>query len=148
MRLTGNVIDLSSFRRRRASPGSHTIYYINESELWLELLSLFKDLRIENLNSPEKLSTTMLVRPPALVFLESFLSWANPIELIANLQRRSEVPIVMICDSQYSDNPTLIKKAYEAGVYDTLFTPLKKQDLSETLEVLLRLDLLHVSERT
>ena len=45
----------------------------------------------------------------------------------------------MICNAQTGGkNSDLIKQAYSAGIYDTLYTPLKQDELYEALEVLLK----------
>ena len=95
---------------------------------------------MEDIRSTENLRSKLRGRTPELVLLESAFQWACPFETIDRLDYLLEVPIVLICDHQGdTPNAEIIKKAFDAGIHDTLYTPLKKDELSETLDVLLKL---------
>jgi hypothetical protein len=158
-----NVIELASFRRAGTAtpqrplppsalnrsfsqslgdplPARALIFYISESGRWLEMLRDFENLEIVDIRSTESLRQKLMGRTPEIILLESSFQWACPFETIDRLDYLLEVPMVLICDRDgETQNAEFIKKAFAAGVHDTLYTPLKKDDLSETLEVLLKL---------
>lgn len=136
--LPPNVIDFAEFLGRRNPVDTHTVYYLNESGTWLDPLVSFPFLHVEDINSMEQLKTRLLSRTPDLIFIEAKLSWVDPISTISLLSSLVEAPIVMVCESS-GDSAPLIKQAYAAGVHDTLYAPLRRDDLFETLEVLLKL---------
>lgn len=133
-----NVIQLGAFRNRHADFRTHSLFYLNEGGRWLDLLTARQSLEVENIQSADGLKVKLLRRDPELVLLESGIRWGDPLETIKQLDYLLEVPIVMICDAQGGENSQLIKQAYSAGVYDVLFTPLKNDELNETLDVLLK----------
>lgn len=134
---SADVIDLSSYRKRYLFRSAHTIFYLNENGLWLDYLLGYKLLHPRDVRSAKTLETMLLIHNPELILIESHLSWSDPFETSKNLSERLQVPIVMICGPE-SKSKKILKKAYSAGVHDTLFTPLNKDELFETLQVLLK----------
>lgn len=135
--LPSNVVKLAAFRDRRPSADSHTVYYLNEAGRWLDTLDSFAFLNVQDISNMEVLKARLLSRTPDLIVLESELKWAEPVSTINLLSSLVEAPIVLItdCNAESSD---LIKRAYAAGVHDTLYAPLREDELGETLEVLLK----------
>lgn len=138
-----NVIRLADFRSRKQIPPSRTIFYIHgKNEKWISLLNSFSLLRTEGISSSFELSSGLYLRKPDLVLLESDLDWVNPLHLIEELHHLLDVPLVLIYDPKKSQKGQVqIKQAYSVGLYDVLFAPLQKEDLLETLEVLLKFKL-------
>ena len=135
--LPSNVVELMAFRDRRPSPGAHTVYYLNEAGRWLETLDSFAFLYVEDIGNMEVLKARLLSRTPDLIVLESELKWTDPVSTINLLSSLVEAPIVLITDCN-AESSNLIKAAYAAGVHDTLYAPLREDELGETLEVLLK----------
>ena len=137
---SSNVIDFSNIRTRRMRNGPlQPLFYINGSGSCLDLLHSFRHLQTVDIYSPQLLEASVLMRRPALILLEASIDWTDPIATIKSLNRLSDVPVVLLCDAQTKRRcPSLIKRAYAAGIFDVLFTPLSYEDLFETLEVLLK----------
>jgi hypothetical protein len=137
--LPENVVQLGSFRQRRSHSPSHTVFYLSETGSWLSLLNSFTCLQVEDITSPGALQAKLISRSPGLVIVEAELRWADPVSTIRHLESLLNVPIVMVCDAAHRESyAPLIKQAYAAGVYETLFGPLHREELFETLEVLLK----------
>ena len=132
-----NVIDLSAFRFRRSVARPFVVFYISHMGQWLELLSSFHGATVHLVNSLTLFDQKMGLVVPDLVFVESHLSWAEPVEVVGRLYQKFGVPIVMICEEGTRNRQT-IKDAYSSGACDTLFSPLQKDEVAETLEVLLK----------
>jgi DNA-binding response OmpR family regulator len=132
-----NVIPLGQFRLRRTA-AEHSVFYLTANERWLDLLSSCFATKVESVRGPDVLKAKLLRREPDLVLVESGIRWADPVDTIHHLHTLLEVPIVMICDARCGRNSRLIKRAFAAGVCDTLFTPLKHDELVESLDVLLK----------
>jgi AmiR/NasT family two-component response regulator len=131
------VIDLTEVRRRALR--SHVVWYITENRVWSDLLASFSFFQLEEIQSREELNSRLLIKRPSLILVESAVRWAHAVEVIEELQEFLQVPIVMIYDPREKNtDPHLVKKAYAAGVCDTLYTPLHNHELSETLALLLK----------
>lgn len=74
---------------------------------------------------------------PRAVFLDSQLSWANPLEVIREITAHEETPIVLLISQKKQTH--ILKAAYQAGISDVLFAPYRREDILEALTVLLRL---------
>lgn len=133
--LPSNVVDLSYFRRLGSE--RHTVFYLNEAGRWLETLTGFPFLHVEDIDSMELLKARLLSRTPDLIILESDIQWADPVNTIYLLSSLVEAPMVMIAEAT-SESAVLIKQAYSAGLHDTLYAPLKREDVREALDVLLK----------
>ena len=137
--LPENVVRLNSFRERRSRAQNHTVFYLGENKTWLELLNSFTCLRVEPIASSSSLRAKLITRTPGVIIIEAGLAWADPVETIRELESLVGVPIVVVCEAQHRESKAaLIKQAYAAGAYETLFGPLRREDLFETLEVLLK----------
>ncbi|MEZ4749993.1 MAG: hypothetical protein R3B54_05025 [Bdellovibrionota bacterium] len=137
---TPNVVDLAEFRRQRIQ-GRPTLFYISESADWLELLESYRLFDIRHATSVSELAHLFDSSYPDVVFVESWLSWGTPVELIRHLAETYEVPIILSFREGSDPESTRkqIKEAYAAGVSDALQCPLHREELKETLEVLLKL---------
>ena len=134
-----NVIDLNSHRWRRARAVPHSLFYINENGAWLDLLSSFPFLRVEDIQDQDTLRSRLVLRAPDLILIDSQVRWADLVELTAFLHDLVQVPIVMICNDRPSQRTSrLLKQAYAVGLHDAVFAPLQREELFESLEVLLK----------
>lgn len=139
--LTGsNVVDLAEFRRQRAK-GKPTLFYISNDADWLELLVSYRQFDVRSATSPEALVQLFQAGYPDVIFVESWLGWEPPLDLVRRLAEAYEVPIVMSFRSEEEPERTRkqIKQAYGAGVSDILMCPLHHEELKETLDVLIKL---------
>jgi len=134
-----NVIDLSEYRQKRTYSQYRNIMYLSNSGSWGSLLNSFRALKIRDIQNHEMLRDQLKTQNPDLILLESNLVWANAIEMAHYLDNRIGVPIVFIVESKSKSNSRKnLKRAYSAGVCDTLFTPLNKEEVAETIGVLLK----------
>jgi len=137
--LPNNVIELDAHRWRRNRSTAHTLFYINENGSWLELLASFPILRVENIQSEETLRTALVSAQPDLILIDSALRWADLVDLTAFLHDLVQVPIVMICHAPPNQKTSrLLKAAYAVGLHDAVFAPLRREEIFESLEVLLK----------
>jgi len=136
-----NVIDLSAhrWRRGRLHNPAHTVYYIHENGDWQNLLNSFPSLRVESIESEETLRSRLVSCPPELVLIDSALRWTDLVLLTEFLHDLVQVPIVMICSAPPSSKTArLLKQAYAVGLHDAVFAPLQREELFESLGVLLK----------
>ena len=136
-----NVIDLNAhrWRRGRLQNPAHTVYYLHEDGEWQGLLSSFPSLSVENIESEETLRSRLVHCPPELILIDSQLRWTDLVRLTAYLHDLVQVPIVMICGAPPSSKTSrLLKQAYAVGLHDAVFAPLQRDELFESLEVLLK----------
>lgn len=134
---TDNVLDLETYRARRPHSSHSIVYYLHESARWEESLKGVPSLWIEEIGSLGDLKAQLLSRAPDLILIESKITWTSPVDTIHLLSSLVEAPIVMIAEP--SEDPSLIKQAYAAGAHDTLYTPIKREELREVFDVLLKL---------
>ncbi len=133
-----NVIDIGSVRNRTAIRSRvHTVFYLNEGGRPNEFASL-SDVHLVDIRDADTLTRKLLIRIPDVILVESSIQWTDALTTIRQLVDIMAAPVVLLVDgeSQIQD-PTLIKKAYAAGVCDTLFLPLDGDELRQTLSVLL-----------
>lgn len=130
-----NVVDLTQYRSRRTPVADHTVYYLSETAPCLEMLYSFQSFGIKTIQTEEQLEKHLALQNPKLILIDS--AWNNALDWSTNMAHRLDVPIVMLCQTK---NPpkSWIKKAYAAGVSDMLFPPHTREELLETLEVLLK----------
>jgi len=133
-----NVLDFTRHFERRRLRSLHTVFYINERGRWNKQLTLFQSLRVLDIRSVDSLRSGLCENQPDLILLESDLSWADAIEVSRDLVVRMEVPIVMLWNRRSNVSRKAIKNAYAAGVTDMLLPPFDSDDISETLDVLLK----------
>jgi len=135
--LPSNVIDMAEYRSLHTPRELPVVYYLTGKDETYPQLAREAFFRLIVVGSEEELKTRLLSHAPDLILLDSDLSWAGPIPLIEWLTRLVEAPIVMLtaADAKASQ----IKEAFAAGLHDTLYTPLQDDELSETLDVLLKL---------
>lgn len=134
----GRIINLSERRSLRSPVKKHLLFYIHEkSKIHSSLLALDL-LKVVDIQSPSELNSQLHFRKPDMVFVESDMRWGHPIQVIDELNRHLPCPIVLVCDRKRPQK-NLIKQACSAGIFDVLFSPLLKDELAETLKVLLKL---------
>jgi CheY-like chemotaxis protein len=137
--IPSNVIDLDTHRWRRARFLTHSLFYINEDGAWWNVLSSFPMLRVENVQDEETLRSRLLSSQPDLILIDSQIRWADLVELTSHLHHLVQVPIVMLCHAPPNAKTSrLLKQAYAVGLHDAVFAPLEREDLFESLEVLLK----------
>lgn len=135
-----NVIDLSVYRSRRRLPRRHAVFYVTDEGRWQSLFARLPYVELDEIRNPMLLRAKLLLKKPDLVLIESKLSWAEPIDMIRELDQSLGAPIVMICDEGHSTrNSLFLKRAFAAGLQDALFSPLREDELCETINVLLKL---------
>jgi AmiR/NasT family two-component response regulator len=118
---------------------AHPVFYLTESNRFLDKLQLIGSLQIESIDSKQNLRTKMLIHNPELVIVESGLSWVHCLEAISEMDYLLEVPIILIAESRdLKRSPGLVKDAYASGVHDVLFAPFDQDELTEALSVLLK----------
>ena len=136
-----NVVDLSAYRRKTFVQNRTSVFYLNSYGERLEQLQQFPSLQIEDIRNSIALRARMMVSHPAIVLLESTLSWANSIETIQSINHYLGVPLVMICEENLRRRaPGFLKQAFAAGLQDTLFCPLCPNELEETLSLMIKLN--------
>lgn len=136
--LPANVIELRKFRNRRQTQSTHPVFYLTQFGQSRESIGSLPWLQVEEIPSLADLKRALVAKTPDLILLEANITWLDPISAISLLSSLVEVPIVMICEPS-AKSQSLIKKAFAAGVHDTLNAPLRREDLMESLEVLLKL---------
>lgn len=117
---------------------SHTVYYISECGEWAALFSTFGKIHLKDIRSPEHLEEAQARAQPDLVFIEACIGWEDPVAIVGYIHEKFGVPIVMISHPQPKER-AVVKRAYYAGSCDTLLAPLRKDELVETMDVLLKL---------
>lgn len=132
-----DVIDLDDYRIRRRTD-VHPIFYLSRQGDWLDLLGQFDYVIPEDIRSPMGLRQALLTQQPDLILIESDLDWIDPVEAIEQIGLMMSTPIVLI-RSRDKDEGLLLKRAFAAGIQDTLSAPLCPDELSEALGVLLKL---------
>lgn len=137
-RHTANVISLSDFRERRFSSGAHRVFYLTDSGKYREEILALPSLQIEGVISAETLRAKLLTHSADIVLIEAALAWTDPVAAIHMLSSSIDAPIVMIADRSQTRDSELMKRAYAAGVHDTLYAPLCPDEVAETFSVLLK----------
>ena len=105
---------------------------------WLDLLNRFRFAETQDIRSSLGLRHALLTRQPDLVLIESDLGWKDPVKAIEEIGSQFQIPIVLIRSGKADEGP-LLKRAFAAGLHDTLSTPLCPDELAEALGVLLKL---------
>lgn len=142
----GKLISLSEHRLVRSPARRRSLFYINQkNQIESSLLSL-DILKVTNIQSVIEFNSQLHFQKPEMVFLEASIKWAHPIQVIDELNRHINCPIILVCDRKRSQK-ALIKQACNAGIFDVLFTPFLGDELSETLRVLLKLPALKLWNR-
>lgn len=138
---SSNVIDLSAhrWRRRQFRNPAHTVFYLHENGDWQQLLNSFPSLQVESIESEESLRSRLVKSAPELILIDSQLRWTDLVALTGFLHDLVQVPIVLLCGAKpNSKTSRLLKQAYAVGLHDAVFAPLQRDDLFESLEVLLK----------
>ena len=140
--LPKNVVSLEAFRLRVSVPAhpSHRLFYVAESSCrWLALLSSFPFLQIDVIPSLLPLKEKLLAHQPDLIIVDAKIEWDDPIRLIEIFAELLEVPVVMIYSAEnLRQTPELLKRGFEVGMHDTVQSPLQRDELWESINVLLK----------
>jgi CheY-like chemotaxis protein len=134
-----DVIDMAKYRSRRGETETHPIFYLSRDGASLDLLEGFAFLDIEDIRSPLGFRHALLTKQPDLILMESDLGWADPVQAIEEISGLMGSPIVLIRTSDSKADGPLLKRAFAAGLHDTLLTPLCPDELGEALSVLLKM---------
>jgi AmiR/NasT family two-component response regulator len=134
-----DVIDLAKFRLRQTDTDAHPIFYLSRDGAWLDMLSGFGFLEIEDIRSQLGLRHALLTSRPDLVLVESNLDWIDPIEAIQEISGSLNAPVVLIRHPEAGSDGNLLKRAFAAGLHDSLVAPLCPDELGEALGVLLKM---------
>lgn len=135
---SSNVIALDTFRTSLPS-ATHNLFYLTEDSRWLGTLQSFPFLKIHALHSELEMKCRLVAQIPDIVLIESSVRWHCPLELIEMAHRRFDVPVVLICSSSdLRKRRGFLKEAFLRGLTDKITTPMSRDELWETLDVLLR----------
>ncbi len=141
-----SVLDIHSFRKKKRATstpalGPLPLFYINEGRASEATLRSFPFLDVVPIDSAASLDTALKLRVPALVLIESFLSWADPVVLIDKCVNVSGCSVLMVYrPDENSKNQKLFKRAFQVGLLDTLSFPVTRDELWERLDVICRLN--------
>jgi len=88
----------------------------NYLDLTKEILAVYdKEINIESFTSPRKVIENVLTNEPDLVLSDYSMPEMNGIELIRQLRKYSNVPVILYSGSEKEN---IAEKAFEAGVED------------------------------
>lgn len=105
-----------------------------------ELLPLLTGYPVLPLHSEEELRRALIFFKPTLILVRSDLNWGNPIDLISQITQASQAPTILVLKKTgQKHEESVIKKAYQAGVFDILRLPMNRDDLIETLDLPMKL---------
>ncbi len=136
--LPSNVVSFSASRKKVTAPKAHTIFYINESLDCAPLLESLGDIYLVDIHNPETLTRKLLIRIPDVILVESGIEWSDALTTVRQMTDLMAAPVVLLVgENSIKEDPDLIRKAYAAGVSDTLFMPLDQEEVFQTLNVLL-----------
>jgi hypothetical protein len=137
-----HIIDLATYRSQRLIAERKTAYHLSQPDDRRISLPQNPILDLWRIETVETLGRVWDERPPHILFVEASLSWCDPIEQIASVHQKREVPIVLLCPgTKRKELGQKIKRAYMAGATDVLFSPVNPEDLKEIIEVLLKIEL-------
>ncbi len=134
-----DVIDMAEYRTRSGRRDTHPVFYISRDGAWLEMLEPYGFLEIEDIRSRLGFRHALLTKQPDLILMESELGWAEPVELIEEISGLLNSPIILIRLGDPATDGLMLKRAFAAGLHDTLRAPLCPDELSEALSVLLKM---------
>jgi len=135
---SSNVLNFDASRNKLPPSKSHTVFYINENRECAALLESLGDVHVVDIHDPDMLTRKLLIRIPDVIMIESSLQWSDALTTVRQMTDLMAAPVVLLVDRHCQNQaPQLIKKAYAAGVSDTLFLPLDKDEVQRTLNVLL-----------
>lgn len=132
-----NVVDLFEFREHIRVRQPPIIFYLNNAGTWLGQLNALGNFQVEDIRSELQLHTRSMIHVPKVVLIESDLHWMEPLDAIRNSGQLNHAPMVVInqfnCPNVSSD---FLKRAFAAGAYDTLPTPLHFEELRDVVGLL------------
>lgn len=141
----GKLISLTE--RRGVRPrAKRLLFHINQKGKLQAPLKSLDFLNVVNIDSWVKLSSQIHFQKPEMIFIEADMQWAHPIQVIDELSRHLDCPMILVCNRK-KPQKGLIKQACARGIFDVLFTPLLNDELLETLRVLLKLPSLRLGNR-
>ncbi len=130
------IIDFAGYKRRHDHSNLKRAIYVSQNGEWTAMLSRYVVLPEQPICSSGARSKIISFSPD-LIFVESQLSWYDPVEIVLEYNRLYRVPIVMISIDTPSERE-VVKRAYLAGACDTLLAPLRGDELAETINILLK----------
>ncbi len=143
-----NVVDMTAFRKRlraTTAPELIPVFYLHEGGSSETAIRSFPLLDVTSVNCPEKLELALLEKRPALILVESFLSWADPVELVERFVSKTGCTALMVYrpeekSPEKGKTTKLLKRAFQVGLFDTLTSPVTREDLRERLNIAFRLN--------
>jgi len=138
-----NVVDLSAFRKKMqrepSAPIRIPVFYLTEQKQCEEALGSFPLLDVISITCPEQLSTVATTKP-AIVLVESFLSWGCPVELVDHFTKAGCSVLMVYRPEERAKNQKLLKRAFQVGLFDTVTSPVSREELRERLSIVFRLN--------
>lgn len=134
-----NVIELSAYRRKRALQKLHRVLYVTDEAPNLDLLQSIPSVATDSVNCIDSLRSAFIRRTHDVIFMDSELSWSDPVELIVRLTHLSAPPIILLCPRGTRRKNAVLKQAFSAGLHDALFLPLAHDELIESVEFIVKL---------
>lgn len=133
-----NVIFLSNFDPTRMGKKKQVLYLSNHGDS-LALLQSFHGIKVECASSTQALNIQLYSwKRWDLIFIESDLKWADPKEIIEIIHQELQIPVTLINnDCHEEDSLSRLKDFYDAGLFDSLRTPLCPKELAEVLRALI-----------
>ena len=118
---------------------SQWVFISDSHDVENPLSLLKKGAPISWVSSQERLIQTLIYDETALFFVSADLTWADPSQMISDLTRYSNVPVILTLKKNPGSNQeVLIKKAYRAGVFDICYLPSEEEELVEVVELALK----------
>ena len=139
-----NVVDMTAFRKKlraTSTPDLIPVFYLNEGGGSEDALRSFPLLDIVAVSCPQKLESALKTKKPAVILVESFLSWADPVALVDRIVSQTGCAALMVYrPEEKAKNTKLLKRAFQVGLFDTLTSPITREDLRERLNIAFRLN--------
>ncbi len=139
-----NVVDMTAFRKKlRATAPTELVpvFYLHEGGSSETALRSFPLLDVVTVNCAHALETALKNKKPAVILVESFLSWADPVALVDRFVSQTGCTALMVYrPEEKAKNTKLLKRAFQVGLFDTLTSPVTREDLRERLNIAFRLN--------
>ena len=132
-----NIIPFPLDRRLTALAAREPILVLSDHKKCLESLESIPVLQVETARSVNALASKLMFFKPRVIFLDSQLTWGDPLEIVRELNHHEDTPIILLISQKKQTH--ILKAAYQAGISDVLFAPYRREDILEALSVLLKL---------
>lgn len=137
-----SVFRLADYHKPALVTPKPLLFYINNKDELRKKLEKVSTLSVFSIQSMPDLHMALTIKTPELILIEADLKWCPPLSVLHETQRFFDAPSVLFCKDRHNfSQKDLIRDAYKSGVYDVLFSPLNTEDLSASLNLILRLAL-------